>query len=280
MSNELFIIVVSFNTCAQTRRCLHGLIKYTDRPYHIGVVDNASQDGSWSMLQEFASAYPDRISTAQNSANSGYARAADSMRRLAPPGCDICHVNSDVYVGPAWASRLQQQLYRETGVAAVAPLGRGIGGWQDFNNYHPNECPDHYDEAVVNDINQRLTNSQPCAVTAKSLQGTIWMVKEDAYRTLGGLDPGCECGADDADWSLRARLQGWKLLVALNTFVWHDDHSSFSTLQDQGQSWIDRSWYYFNHKWTGQFDHLTWADLMESPLATETPHYRYEEFFS
>ncbi len=282
MSNELFIMVVSFNTCEKTRRCLQCLVAHTDRPYQIGVVDNASTDGSWTMLQEFARQYPNRIVILRNPSNYGYTRAVANLYPLLTPGSDLCHVNSDVYVGPAWASRLQQHLYREPSIAAVAPVAHGIGGWQDFQIHHASNRPDHYpnqyDEAVVADINQRVRDICPSAITAKSLQGTIWMIKRDAYERLGPLDTGCECGADDADWSLRARVQGWKLLVAFNTFVWHDDHSSFSTMPDRGERWIDRSWSYFNHKWTGQFDHLSWSDLMENTVATSFPRYQYEEF--
>lgn len=278
MKQALNIVVVSFNTRQKTQACLHSITRYTDRPYHIFVVDNASTDGSPAMILQYQTQYPEIFTVSVLPANIGYSQAVETVMPHLVPHADVCFINSDVYVGPAWASRLQRHLYRQHKIAAVAPIARGIGGWQDILLYHDALCPDEYSEDAVATINEIVRDVPVKAITAKFLQGTMWMIKEEAWQSIGTFDPGCICGADDADWCLRARLQGRQLLVALDTFVWHDNHSSFPGLADQGTAWINQSWDYFNHKWAGQFDQLSWDDLMDNQQQTTYPYYRYEEF--
>ncbi len=278
MTRPLTIIVVSYNTRERTERCITHLFDYTDEPFHLVVVDNASSDGTPEMLADYARRLPHDVTVVQNSQNLGYAPAVGQACSRKWTEGDVCLVNSDLYVGPEWAGRLQSHLYRDGRIAAVAPLGRGIGGRQDFSLYYQEWCQKASIRDYLIDVNHRLTGARPCATTAKCLQGTIWMIKGQALRQLGGLDPGCLAGADDADWCLRARIGGWKLVIAMDVFVWHDDHSSFAELPGQGALWINQSWDYFNHKWHGQFDRLSWADLMENTAVTEHPPFVYEEF--
>ena len=279
MSTFLHVIVVSFNTCSKTLQCLRFILRYTDLPFHLWVVDNASTDGSIDMLNELSAQNRERLTLTRLSENVGYTRAIASIYPNIPAHGYVCFINSDVYVGPGFAKRLHKHLERHPDIAAVAPLGSGIGGWQDILKYHsPSSSKKESIEAKLVQVNHALQNTRPKAITAKCIQGTVWMAKRAALEEIGELDTACICGADDADWSLRARLKNWRLLIALDTYVWHDNHSSFSVLDDHGKTWITQSWDHFNRKWSGCFDHLSWSDLMESIDPTVYPAYQYEEF--
>ncbi len=299
MMDALDIVVVSFNTRARTDLCLNHLMRYTDLPYHLWVVDNGSSDGSQAMLQHWVGRFNQRMTLLQNPINLGYAEAVQQVyphlgtaqvepNPRNPPEQwvatqrHLAYVNSDVYVGPQWASKLCRHLYRHPRVAAVAPIGRGIGGKQDAIFHFAADDVVKWESAgpeqAVIQVHAALARANPVAETAKMLQGTLWVIRSDAHLALGGLDAGCVCGADDADWSLRARLAGWQLLIALDTYVWHDNHSSFCTLTDLGQTLVEHSWDYFNHKWAGQFDSLSWDDLMVNTRTTEFPPYVYQSY--
>lgn len=277
-TNLLAIVVVSFSTSQKTEQCLRLLLRYTDRPFHIYVVDNASTDESKSMLLNFQEHAKDFCSVYFLEHNVGYTRAIEAVLRNVPSDADLCFINPDVYVGPKWASRLTQMLYQASAIAAVAPIARGIGGAQDIVSYYQSICPIEYSENAVDLVNERLLEEPIRAATAKLLQGTMLLIKRDAWKDIGSFDPGCICAADDADWCLRARLKGYILIVALDTFVWHDNHSSFEKLDDGGSFWINESWAYFNKKWAGQFDHLTWDDLFVNAKTTTHPPYVYEKY--
>ncbi|PWI57461.1 glycosyltransferase family 2 protein [Sulfoacidibacillus thermotolerans] len=280
MNDFVNLIVVSYNTQKQTRQCLENLLRFTEVPHHIWVIDNGSTDGSKEMLHTLQQQTNAHFTLLENEVNKGYSRAVNQVYGNLDRHGDICYVNSDVYVGPEWAVRFQYHLAHDEQIAAVAPIGRGIGGKQDAANYGAFACTNAYDEQSLLAFNRRRSAAVPSAVTTKSLQGTLLYIRRAAHEQIGGLDPGCECGADDADWCLRARLLGWKLIVALDTWVWHDDHRSFLQLPDRGIRVVDRSWRYFNQKWSGKFNNLSWADLMENSLPSDYPFYQYEEFYT
>ena len=154
MSSFLHVIVVSFNTCSKTLQCLRLILRYTDLPFHLWVVDNASTDGSVDMLLELAAQHQTRLTLTLLSENVGYTRAIASVYSNLPPHGHVCLINSDVYVGPGYANKLYKHLERHPDIAAVAPLGSGIGGWQDILKYHSPPTPaDEFDEAKLVQVN-------------------------------------------------------------------------------------------------------------------------------
>jgi len=279
MAAGVVLIVVSYNTCEKTRQCLEHLIRFTDVPFHIWAIDNRSTDGSLEMLENVSRQHPDQLSVVTSDANLGYAGAVQLAYPYIPPHFDITYVNSDAYVGPSWASRLQRNFQRNERIAAVAPLGRGIGGKQDYVVRYGELPGDLSREELLYRLNEELAMAQPVAETAKTLMGTVLMVNREAHDDVGGLDPRCAYGADDADFCLRARLKCWELLVSLDTFVYHDVHSSFNTLKNRGQELNHQSWAYFNRKWRGWFEGISWSDLMENDVQTDYPPFLYKQYF-
>lgn len=273
MDRRLGIVVVSYNTRDKTARCLSSLLRNTDLQSRVVIVDNASTDGSADMLRRICERSGGRVALETMPQNVGYAPAALIGSRQIEPGWDVVYVNSDLVVPKRWATRLARHFDWDDRIGAVAPLGSGIGGWQD--------CALRFGELprgrtayeVMDRINASLLLSKVKAETVKSLQGTLLWVDARAHEEVGGLDPMCELGADDADYSLRLRIEGWKLVVALDTCVWHDGHSSFAQLRDGGNDWINRSWDYFNQKWSGRLGDASWSALFEDREPSGWPPY-------
>lgn len=278
MTRRLSIVVVSYNTCAKTYRCLCHLLCYTDIPFHIWVIDNGSVDKSVNMLKKIYEAHSECLTVLRSDQNLGYSGALQLVYPYIPSSDDIAYVNSDVYVWKQWASNLQKHILRHPQVAAVGPLGRGIGGRQDYVIRYgplPNRCSVN---DVLQSVNEQLLQENFVSETTKMLLGTLLVVNRDAHQALGGLDPGCSYGGDDVDFCLRARLSHWELLIALDTFVWHDNHSSFQKLGNQAQNRIEQSWSYLNQKWVGQLDGISWDDLMVNQTSSIKPYFVYKQY--
>lgn len=279
MLPKIAVIVVSYNTRDKTARCLAHLLRRTDLPYRIIVVDNGSSDGSGTMLSQLAKRRPDQVRVIERAENCGYAGAVHEAYSHLAPDEDVVYVNSDLYVPQRWATRLSRHFKWDSRIGAVAPLGTAIGGKQDIAarfGSMPSLSGSPVDS--LNTVNALLRNVSQQAETVKTLQGTLLWVRREAHDDVGGLDPLCQLGADDADYSLRLRMNGWKLVVTLDTFVWHDGHASFANLSDGGAKWTRESWDYFNHKWEGQFGEMSWSDLFENEIETQWPPFRRESF--
>ncbi|ASW54802.1 glycosyltransferase family 2 protein [Plantactinospora sp. KBS50] len=112
----LSILLISWNTREQTRRCLESLAQTAaDLDYEVVAVDNASRDGSADLL----AGWP-RVRLIRNGFNVGFAAAVNQAYRLAR-GELILLLNSDVVVHPGALSRMVGFLRDRPGAAGVSP---------------------------------------------------------------------------------------------------------------------------------------------------------------
>jgi GT2 family glycosyltransferase len=114
---EVSVLLVSWNTVAETSRCLASLPGAADGVrYETIVVDNGSQDGSAEML----AARPDLV-LVSNDGNRGFAEAVNQAYRQAA-GRLLLLLNSDVVLQPGTIATLVRFLQTRPGAAGVAPL--------------------------------------------------------------------------------------------------------------------------------------------------------------
>lgn len=76
---DISVIIVNYNTAALMAPCLDSVFKQTAANYEIIVVDNASQDDSVTVLQQ----YQDRITLIANQTNVGFGKANNQAAKVA-----------------------------------------------------------------------------------------------------------------------------------------------------------------------------------------------------
>ncbi|MGP3924095.1 glycosyltransferase [Streptomyces sp. 8N616] len=115
-SPEVSVLVVSWNTLTETRRCLDALASSVGVDHEVIVVDNGSLDGSAEML-----AARDDVFLIRNPENRGFA-AAVNQAYAGASGELILLLNSDVRLRPATLAALVRFLHDRREAAGVAPL--------------------------------------------------------------------------------------------------------------------------------------------------------------
>lgn len=115
---DVSVLLVSWNTCAETRNCLASLPHaVTDGlRYEVITVDNGSQDGSADML----ASHPDLL-LLRNERNLGFA-AAVNQAYARSRGEFVLLLNSDVRLQPGAVTALVGFLRERPEAAGVAPL--------------------------------------------------------------------------------------------------------------------------------------------------------------
>ena len=114
---ELSVLLVSWNTSAETRRCLESLHRTAaGLSYEIVAVDNGSRDGSADLLAADA-----RVRLIRNDHNLGFAAAVNQAYRAAA-GNLILLLNSDVTLHEGALVTLVDFLRDHPDAAGVSPL--------------------------------------------------------------------------------------------------------------------------------------------------------------
>ncbi|REF35946.1 glycosyltransferase family 2 protein [Thermasporomyces composti] len=112
------VLLVSWNTREQTRRCLASLeaAARPDVSYEVLAVDNGSRDGSAELLETWPG-----VHLLRNEANLGYARAVNQAY-LRAGGEFVLLLSTDVCLRPGALAAMARFLANRPGAAGVVPL--------------------------------------------------------------------------------------------------------------------------------------------------------------
>ncbi len=205
------VLIPTWNNWEDTRLCLESIGRLDPPPGRIMIVDNGSTDGT-----------PDRITThwpgvelLALDSNEGFSRAVNrGLRALLEDGDApeaIFLINNDVVLSPGVLGQLWTTLNSDSAIAGVCPLityiepsdriwygGGEVSLWRGhIGHRYLRQAADRVPEEVVD---------------TDYLTGAAALLRSESLRAVGVLDEVFLFYAEDADWSLRARREGWRLL--------------------------------------------------------------------
>ena len=214
-------VVLSWNGVALTRDALRTLLacRIPDGwRLHPIVVDNASSDGSPRMVRDEFPAV-ELIALAENRRFAG-GNNAGIRRALELPADAVMLLNNDVVVDPGLVEKLIAALIEDPTAAAAAPLIYHAPPsdriWYAGGRLHPWLAHSSHRAIRARDRGQYRSIEGTGYLT-----GCCLMAKGDAFRNVGLLDERYFIYAEDADWCLRARAAGYRLLFVPTARLWH-----------------------------------------------------------
>lgn len=217
MGSRATVVVLNWNGRDYLRTCLRSLVAQTYEDRHILVVDNASPDGSASIVsEEFPEA--ELLVMAENlhfarGMNAGFARAlADPQTRY------VVALNNDVRADPEWLGALvaaaadphvgmvaskmlfmdRPRVLNSTGLRP-APDGSGMDrGWKEPDDGRYDAHPDVFGPS-----------------------GGAGLYRREVLEAAGLYDADFVAYGEDLDLAFRARLRGWSAAYAPRAVVYH-----------------------------------------------------------
>ncbi len=233
------IVVLSHQSRDQLQRCIQRLRDFADErhPIEILVVDNGSTDGSaeWLATQSDLRAF-------YNEENVGAPRARNQAIPHAR-GEWFVFMDSDVMVTAGWLRRMLYHGEVEGAAGCVGPVtNRSAHG-------HPIETPPlPTPEALDAFAAQRAANFHRKFRYGRLMTSFCILVHRDVVERIGGFDERFNpWGFEDDDFSLRARLAGWRLRLAQDVFVLHEEY--FGEKAARHDELLFRNWRRFAAKW-------------------------------
>lgn len=231
---DLSIIIVNWNVCDFLDRCLDSIAEnVTGISYETIVVDNASRDGSVSMVRD---KHPG-VRLIANTENAGFCRANNQGIEIAR-GRYVVLLNPDteVYAGSMETLVEFLEAHNNVGIAGpmlLAPEGitapngtrfttllrellgtTGLIGF--FKDYH------HRSAYGRDDFSASMQVDVVC--------GACLMTRRDVIDQIGGLDERIFMFYDEPDFCRRAKQAGWSTWYVAEAKVFH--HWMQSVKQD------------------------------------------------
>ena len=198
------VVIVNFNGGEMICRCLAVLQQQGFRDYSTVVVDNASSDGSVSLIQE---RFP-LVEVLTLASNCGFAGGVNHALRTHPRGPLVALLNPDAFPNPDWLENLVAAAARHPEFAAFGSKMFSDADRQYLDGvgdaYHASGLPWRQGygcpNAARHDHEQEIF--APCAAAA--------LYRLSALESVGLMDEELFLYVEDVDLGFRLRLAGYR----------------------------------------------------------------------
>lgn len=237
------VIVLTYNQLEDTKVCLQSIEKYTEAPYELLLVDNASTDGSVEYLRAFADVRP-HVTLVLNHENHGFAKG-NNIGMAVGRGAYYVLLNNDTIVTRGWLNKLLSPCREDHRVALVGPRSNNVAGAQRI------PAVGYSTEAELQIFADGWAKQHAGrAHEVIRLVGFCLLIRADVIERIGGLDERYGRGNfEDDDLCLRAHAAGFGARIAADAFVHHSGSKTFRGAGIDYRKALEDNWKIFKHKW-------------------------------
>jgi len=235
-SPVISIVVLSCNQAVHTVRCFSSIRRSTTIPYEIVWVDNGSTESEFNKMYE--SVRTENVRLVKFSKNTGFVGGVNAgIQQVDKNAKYVILLNNDTEVGSKTFEKLIRPFESSSAVGAVGPLTQSKIAWQEAGNFcklYPKLKLPLYSKSVASytaELEKRFSG-QLIDTTKHNLSFFCAAFKRDVFiNELGGLDKEIKIGLGDDDLAChKLRHLGYKLFVALDSFVYHSHRTTFKAL--------------------------------------------------
>jgi len=225
--NRVAIVVLNWNGIEDTLECLTSLKSQTYTDFKVVVVDNGSIDNSKELLEKYKKESDESIQIIHNPKNRGFAGGVNTgiSWALTNNFDYVALFNNDAVADPDWLKILVEAAQPEDiGISTGLLLHRdgktidSSGDWQSsWGLPFPRSRGNPRDEA-------------PEAGFVFGASGGASLYKLSMIRQIGLFDEDFFAYYEDADFSFRAQLAGWKVIYSPKAIAYHKQGATSSKI--------------------------------------------------
>jgi GT2 family glycosyltransferase len=236
------------------RDCVESVIRHTSYPYNIFLIYDARDGNTQRRIKHHVKNYPHI--TLYPIENRHRYHAACNIGLRASAGAYIVLLNSDTYVLPGWLENMVQCAESKKNIALVNPVMNS-----SFFDCFP--IPPGLDIYTLSEKIQELSRKTYPDVFGAS--GSCLLIKKEALKDLGLFDEGYRHEYwQDLDYSMRALSKGWRIVLADNTFVYHNGLETVSIASRERMYAADHTLFF--QKWERIYRKQSAKFLKQEPL--------------
>jgi GT2 family glycosyltransferase len=215
VTDRATVAVVAYDDAENLGRCVRSLRSALDAP--ILIVDNHSQDDTWTVATTLASQVP-RVAALRTDENGGYASAANIARSEVDTEY-LAVINADCESTGDWVSPIVAHLDDNPDTAAASPT-LGLTGRNALNA----EGLDIHKAGFGfnRHLGRRLEEAAETPTGVPGIQGTAFVIRVAALDAIGGWYPGGFLYHEDVELSWALRLAGYDISHVPTPPLMHD----------------------------------------------------------
>jgi GT2 family glycosyltransferase len=240
MASELASIVIPvFNEVTYTKLCVDSIIRNTDYPYELIIIDNGSIDSTAEYLGKLQD-----ITVISNETNLGVPKAFNQGIR-ASRGRYVMILNNDTIVTPHWLSRMVCSAERDDKIGVVtAVTNHGDESQRDENATY----------SGIRELNsyaeERARKFAGIIFVYPRVGGLALLIKRELLRRIGLFDEDFSPGNyEDDDFFVRTLMAGFDIAVAQDVFIHHFGERTFRGSKMAYRDILERNRRLFQKKW-------------------------------
>lgn len=215
------IVVPCHDNLLYTALCLSSIAAHTSSAHEVVVVDNGCTDAT----SEWCADAGARV--VRSRTNLGFAGGVN-LGLAEARGDVVVVLNNDALATPGWLEGLHRPLVHEPRVGIVGPRSNWVSDDQILVEVPYAEAPSPELDAFAA---ARARDHAGAGREVTRVSGLCMAISRPVLDAIGGFDTRYEIGnMEDEDYTLRARLAGFRLWVADDTYVHHFGHRTFATL--------------------------------------------------
>jgi GT2 family glycosyltransferase len=234
------IVIPCHGNLLYTALCLESIARHTPEPHEVVVVDNGSPDATAGWCEERGA------TVIRSRVNLGFAGGVN-LGLAAARGEVAVLLNNDALATPGWLTALLAALGREPGVGIAGPRSNWVSDDQIIPDAPYDEAPS---EALDRFAAERARAHAGKGREATRLSGLCMAIARPVLERIGGFDTRFRLGnLEDDDYTARARLAGFRLWIADDSYVHHFGHKTFAALDEDYQSLLHENALRYIAKW-------------------------------
>ena len=239
------LITLSWNRKDLTKAFVESFLKHTRVPCRLIIIDQASTDGSPDYLRALNDQGNCKVTVLLNSDNKGFVRGMN--QGIAMSDADfVCLVNNDVLFSDGWLEEILAVFEQNEKIGVLNPnsntLGLKLSEGQAI-------------ESVAKDLRDKY---EGVFVEMPFCSGFCMIARKALIDKAGGLsDEYAPMFFEDSDFSKKALQAGYLIGFAKGSYVWHQEHGSFSSKDKDIENIFQRNKRIFEEKW-GKILRVAW----------------------
>lgn len=234
MPKRCDIIMPVWNQLEATRECLNSIVKHTDYPYRLIIIDNACDSPTANYLKNLKCEKYLDLFLVRNEKNLGFVKAVNQGIAVSDAPY-LCIMNNDTIATAGWLDEMVAVIEAHPEIGLLNPSSNTSG-----------QLPG---DMSVDEYAASLLNFKGQAQELNTCRGFCMLMRNEVVRRVGSFDERFGFGYfEETDFCKRAQECGFMLGRAKASYVYHKEGTSFKDLEDSGAIFKKNEAVYFN-KW-------------------------------